>query len=699
MAKLSLDKSEYENGLNESKSSATKFAQTVGKGLAAVGKATLTGVTVTAAGVTKITKDAIASFSDYEQLAGGAKLLWGGAYDFIAGKASEAYKNVQMSQNDYLQQVNGFSTGLKESLGGNEKAAAELADKIITAEADIVSATGVSQEAVQNAFNGIMKSNYTMLDNLQLGIKPTKEGMQEIIDKMNELNGTKYEMDNLADMQAALVDYVKYVGMAGYAHNEAADTIQGSLAMTKAAWSNLLTGLANDEADFGKLIDDLVESVGATADNIIPRVEIALNGVSDLIVKLAPIIADKLPALVEDIMPDLLNAATTVFMSLLVALPDLVKSLFDQLPTIIDSMIPSLIDTCLTLIDTLVTIMVDNAPAILTAAVALIVQLSQGLTQALPELIPTIVDLVLNLTMMLLDNAPLLIECAFSLMGALIDGIVNSIPTLVEKAPMIIVQFVDAFIGAFPIMLSALWDCLVNLGTMVDEWSGGFFSDAIAKIQEFLKNPPYYIGLAIGEIIAKLAELGQTIITNLTTFFTSTIPSKWESFKSWVSNLPQQLADFFRDLPQKFSDIGHNVVDGLLNGIKEKWENLKATVKGMFDNLVSGIKDGLKIHSPSKVFAGIGQFMAEGLDEGWSDEFADVHKNITGDLNFNAEPVQVSSTANTGSEAKIISWLEQNLPTLLNQSIVLDTGVLVGQTVGAMDDALGKRMQMNARYA
>ena len=88
--------------------------------------------------------------------------MFGEAYDFIANKAQNAFATVQMSQNDYLRQVNGFATGLKTALGGNEKAAAKLADRIVTAEADVVAATGASQEAIQNAFNGIMKSNYTI---------------------------------------------------------------------------------------------------------------------------------------------------------------------------------------------------------------------------------------------------------------------------------------------------------------------------------------------------------------------------------------------------------------------------------------------------------------------------------------------------------------------------------------------------------
>ena len=147
-----------------------------------------------------------------------------------------------------------------------------------------MAATGNTQEAVQNAFNGIMKSNYTMLDNLQLGITPTKEGFQQLIDTVNEWNAengeaTAYTIDNLADCQAALVDYIEMQGLAGYAANEAADTIEGSTASMKAAWQNLATGMADSNADMEGLTQDFVDSVFTAGRNIIPRVQQIVTGV------------------------------------------------------------------------------------------------------------------------------------------------------------------------------------------------------------------------------------------------------------------------------------------------------------------------------------------------------------------------------------------------------------------------------------
>lgn len=281
-ATISLDTDEYERKLKDSENKTSTFADVLKANLAS--GAIIAGVKKLAGVVADVGKAAYTSYARYEQLASGAQLMFGDAYDFVAEKARNAYKSVQMSQNDYLQQVNGFATGLKTALGGNVQAAAKLADKVITAEADVVAATGNTQEAVQNAFNGIMKSNFTMLDNLQLGITPTKEGFQQLIDKVNEWNAengeaTAYTIDNLADCQAALVDYIEMQGLSNYAAEEAASTIEGSTASMKAAWQNLATGMADSSADMEGLTQDFVDSVFTAGKNIIPRVQQIVTGV------------------------------------------------------------------------------------------------------------------------------------------------------------------------------------------------------------------------------------------------------------------------------------------------------------------------------------------------------------------------------------------------------------------------------------
>lgn len=366
---------------DEASGTISKITGGLGKGLATAAKIGTAAVGAAAAGITALTKQSVQSYAEFEQLVGGAELMFGDAFNTVIENSQNAYKTVQMSQNEYLQQVNGFATGLKTALGGNEQAAAELADRIITAEADIIAATGNTAENVQNAFNGIMRSNFTMLDNLQIGITPTKEGFQEVIDKVNEWNkangeATEYQMGNLADMQSALVDYIEMQGYSGYASREAANTISGSVASMKSAWTNLVTGFAGGSADIGSLIDNLVttivgdgtESNLGVIGNVLPAVERALSGIGQLIEGAIPVLIDRLPGLLQQILPVLLSSATSLVNSVVEVLPELVDLIVDTL--------------------------IDNAPMLIVASVELILALAGGLIEAVPKLlqaIPTII--------------------------------------------------------------------------------------------------------------------------------------------------------------------------------------------------------------------------------------------------------------------------------------------------------------------
>jgi hypothetical protein len=459
--------------------------------LGALGKIGAAAVAAGGAAVLTVGKQAIAAYADYEQLVGGAELMFGEAYDFIADKAKNAYSTVQMSQNEYLQQVNGFATGLKTALGGNEQAAAELADRIINAEADVVAATGNSQEAVQNAFNGIMKSNYTMLDNLQIGITPTKEGFQEVIDKVNEWNAangraTEYQIENLADCQSALVDYIEMVGMQGYAANEAASTIQGSVASMKGAWSNLLVGIADDNADFKTLTSNFVDSLVAVGENIIPRINVIVQGITQLVSE----------------------ASQTI--------------------------VPLVVQTLL-----------ENLPGIIAAGMDLVIALVNGILDNIDLLINCVLNLVDVIVDKLIENLPKLIEGGIRLTIALAGGLVKAIPQLVERIPEIIAAIVNGFV----------------------------------------------------------AGSGQIL------------------------------------------EVGKNIVKGVWEGIQSMASWLMSKVSGFFGGIVSGVKSILGIHSPSKVFAGIGENMALGLGEGWNDSFSAVRNGVTSGLDFGAASIGFNASS------------------------------------------------------
>lgn len=631
-------------------------------GLAAAAKVGAAAVSAAATGIAVLTKKALNNYAEYEQLAGGAQLMFGEAYDYIADKAANAYKTVQMSQNDYLQQVNGFATGLKTALGGNEQAAAELADKIINAEADVVAATGNSQEAVQNAFNGIMKSNYTMLDNLQIGITPTKEGFQEVIDKVNDWNAangraTAYQIENLADCQSALVDYIEMVGMQGYASREAADTIQGSVASMKGAWSNLLTGIADDNADFMALTGNFVDSVVAVGKNIIPRISVILGGISQLVS----------------------SASTTI-------IPMVITTITDNLPM--------LLQAAVTLVGALGQGIIDNLSAITQAAIDILFFLANGLIENLPTLIDGIVQVTLTIVQMLTspDFLTQLIETAILLITTLAQGLIDAIPQLIAAVPLIIGNLLAAIIVELPNIIQMGIDLLFAL------------IDGIIKcIPELVAAVPTLIIAFINGIVNNLDKIilaGPQIIVSLITGIIGAIPELIAA----VPRIIAAIADTIRNYD--WGGIGKNIVRGLKNGIAGMWGNIKSWFSDKVNGLVSGVKKILGIASPSKVFAGIGGFMAEGLGEGFDDQFKSVKKDIEGNMSFDAGTITADaniirnytsgSYGGGGDSGRIVMLLEQYLPMLANMKVIMDSGQVVGLLAPGMDAELAK---INARRA
>lgn len=488
-----------------------------------------TAIGAAATGAVKLAMSSIDGFSEYEQLVGGAELMFGDAYDYIAEKAAGAYKTVQLSQSEYLTQVNGFAVGLRESLGGNEMAAAQLADRIVTAEADIVAATGNTQENVQNAFNGIMKSNYTMLDNLGLGIKPTKEGMQEVIDKVNEWNSangnaTTYMIDNLADCQAALVDYIDMQGMAGYASNEASETIQGSVASLKASWDNLVVGMSDDSADFDALIDGFVESAVAAADNIIPRVETVLTGMGSAVEQLVPIIVEKVPPVIISTAPVLIGAVS-----------DLAKGGLEAINAIAPELVPIAFD----LVMQFAMSVLEMLPEINDTATDLIITLTNGLAQNTPQLIPVAVNVALQVVTSLLSRVPDFIIAAVQLIQALAGGIIDALPILMDCAPELIEKLVAAIVQITPELSFAAIQILLQLA-----WG-------------ILKNAPELLFKLPIQLIAGIIAGFAGGLRDIYNVGINIVEGLWDGFSSKV---------------QWFTDKVNGFANGIIGGVKKIFE-------------------------------------------------------------------------------------------------------------------------------
>lgn len=613
------------------------FASGFGSVMGTVGKAMTGAVAAAGTAVAGITKQAVSSFAEFEQLQGGAELLFGSAYGKVITNANHAFSEVQMSINDYLTTANSYATGLKEALGGDEMAAADLADRIITAQADVVAATGTSAESVSNAFAGIMKNNYSMLDNLQLGIKPTKEGMQEVIDKMNEWNKeqgrtTNYQMDNLADMQSAIVDYIDYVGMAGYAHEEASGTIQGSLAQVKASWENVLMAVGSgDLSTIDDELEGLINSAATFGENIMPVIEGALKGVAELISQLAPEIAAALPDLISQILPSLLTTGV-----------DIIKALGEGILNALPDLMPAITEVILELCNMLV----EMLPQLIEIGMQVILQLALGIAQALPELIPAVVETVLTIVEYLLDNIDLLIDAAIQLIMGLAEGLINALPILIEKAPEIIIKLVEAIIRNAPKIVKASLELILMLVKGI--------VDAFGKLLEVGKQIVDKVKDGFWQKVAQAKEWGKDLIKN----FIDGILAKWNDLKQSVSNVAQTVKDY----------LGFSEPD------KGPLSNFHTFAPDMMDLFAKGINENLGVVTDAMNNVA-NDVMTTSVD-------VNAMQTVSGS-------VDVSDSAD-GVISRIESLLAEYLPNINNNNIYLDTGALVGATAGAYNVALGQ---------
>ena len=173
VAKITLDSSEYEEQVkNLSKDAdsggwAGKVKSGLGK-ISKVGGVAFGAVSAAAtAAATVIGKTALDGYAEYEQLSGGVQKLFGKeASAQVMKYAENAYKTSGMSANEYMETATGFSASLIQSLGGDTKKAAEVADVAMRAMSDNVNTFGGDIEGVKSAYMGFAKQNYTMLDNL-----------------------------------------------------------------------------------------------------------------------------------------------------------------------------------------------------------------------------------------------------------------------------------------------------------------------------------------------------------------------------------------------------------------------------------------------------------------------------------------------------------------------------------------------------
>lgn len=364
-------------------------------------------------------KQSIAGFAEQEQLIGGVDTLFKENSAAVQQYAAEAYRTAGLSANQYMETVTGFSASLLQALGGDTAAAADKANMAITDMSDNANKMGTNMQSIQNAYQGFAKQNYTMLDNLKLGYGGTKEEMQRLLTDAEKLSGIKYNLSSYADIVDAIHVVQTEMGITGTTAKETATTIQGSANAMKSAWSNLLTGMSNDNLNLDDLVQNMIDAVGTYADNLLPRIQTMLprlaDGMTQLINGLIPYVG---PAM-ETLLPPLVQGIGGLASGIVQALPAVVRAISDVVPMLVQQIMVLL-------------------PEIINAGVQIVMALSDGIGDNLPTLIPATVDAIITIAEGLIDHIDELINAAGVLMAGLTQGLIEAAPRLVARLPEII---------------------------------------------------------------------------------------------------------------------------------------------------------------------------------------------------------------------------------------------------------------------
>lgn len=687
--KTLLDNSHLKSGLSDMNSMVSGASAKVGTfakvGAAAVGTAVTAGTTAAAA----LVKKSVEGYATFEQMAGGVETLFGAggqsmeeyaqstgktvgeieskynslmtAQTTLLNNANNAYKTAGLSANNYMETVTSFSASLIQSLGGDTEKAANYADRAITDMSDNSNKLGTNMRDIQNAYQGFAKQNYTMLDNLKLGYGGTQEEMKRLIKDASQMTDVQQKLGVTVDESSlsfgnivnAISVMQESLGIAGTTSKEAATTIEGSLNSAKAAWENLVVGMADDNADFDTLVQNFVDTASTAVENMLPRIEIALTGLGQLIEKLLPVIVQKVPEIIMQTLPGLINAGiqmvSALGQGLMQYLPELISyatQLVVQLVQGLVSALPKIVEFASRLIQTIVTSLVNAAPDLIDAGKELIEFLVNGIAKNLPNIVQTITDLISNINSFWAENGPEFIKWGTDLLSNLIAGITQAVPVLLQNLPGIIQSMVEGLLNNGPVLI----ECGLKLLLQLIEGILSCIPDIlvaipqiIAAIVEAFVN---YDWLGLGTEVINFVKDGMgESWDNIVAFFTETIPNFIQSIFDWFNELPGKLLEWGQNVYTTVTTAISDMVTAAVEFISElpdkiaywigfalgkvvEWgsnmrEKGKAAAKGLFDSVVNGLAN-----LPNKIMS-TGKNIVSGLWKGIKGAWSGLTKKVS----------------------------------------------------------------------
>lgn len=444
----------------------------------------------------------------------------------VIANADNAYRTAGVSANDYMEQVTSFSATLLQGLGGDTEAAASYADKAIIQMADNANKMGTDMSAIQYAYQGFAKDNYTMLDNLKLGYGGTQAEMARLINDSGVLgDSVKVTAETVKDVPFnSIIDAIGVIqdelGITGTTAAEAATTLTGSFASVKAALSNVLADLALGR-DIQPALDGLAETLTTfLVGNLLPAIMNILSALPGALMTFVTTLGPQMVAALQSLFPQLSAGLTTV-------IPQMMQSFVDGFTAWL--------------------------PQVVAVGTQMVQQLGQGLVQGIPNFLAQALPMVLQFTETLRANFSNIVDAGLDLLLNLAQGIANGLPTLIEYVPTIISNIAGLINDNAPKILQAGIQIIVTL-----------VKGLINAIPTIIANIPQIIGAIVDTITAfNWINLGATIIKTLG----SGLLSMANGLKGFMDSTLSGALDYIKSLPKKALQWGKDMISGFIDGI------------------------------------------------------------------------------------------------------------------------------------
>lgn len=558
------------------------------------------------AGIGTALKSALDAGGALQQSYGGLETIYGDAAEAAKKYAAEAV-TAGISANSYAEQAVSFGASLKQAFAGDTKKAMEAANVAILDMADNSAKMGTDISAVQNAYQGFAKQNYTMLDNLKLGYGGTKTEMERLLKDAEKLSGVKYDISNLGDVYSAIHVIQKDLGLTGVAAAEAEGTFTGSMASMKAATQNLLANLALGE-DIKPSLEVLEKSVyGFLINNMLPMIGNVLKAVPKLVEGLSTILLSGLNIASQhagEVVQIGVDVVTGLVKAIVGALPYLVEAAFNIVKALGESIINTdwakigqdllgalrdSIDLAAgeifggdtASIDAFISSLLDGVGALIDTGVELLLSLIDGISSALPNLLSIAGDMLLSLVSGLLDHLPDLLTAAVEIIMALVNGLANNIGKIVDVAGQILAKLVSSILSHLPEILAT---GITLIGKLV--------AGLLQALPQVVKAIPQIVNAIINAFKnVDWQTVGRNIIEGIKNGILNAISLVVDAARNAASSAYDAVKSFWgiSSPAKKGIYLGSMFDAGILEGVEDNADEITKATNSMVDNAFSQI--------------------------------------------------------------------------------------------------------------